>query len=281
MPSIDATSEFAQQLGHQLRQAREAAGMSADAVCAQLKLHVGSVQALESGNWERLGAPVYVRGQLRSYAHLLGVSLSGADEHIARLQQRISARPAGYMLQVPVLPQKRVSKLWPLLLYGLGGALLTAAGWALVHWYLADADPVAASFGIPQVVAPAPVPLTVQPATSAPQADTLPMDTPVATAAVPVPVQTAADAAALTLRAHGDSWLELYTADRRVLEQTLLRAGDIRRFGRGQVGRVVIGNAAGVEVLVDGAVQDITPFQRANVARFAVSSDGVIVRTPN
>jgi len=286
MPSIDATTEFAQQLGRQLRQAREAAGLSTEAVCARLKLHIGIVQALESGNWDRLGAPVYVRGQLRSYGQLLGVSLSGADEHLDQLQQHISAQPAGRMVQAPLLPQERSSRVRPLL-YGLGGALLAAAVWALVHWYLADAEPVAASLNIPQVLEPtsaAPVPLAALPAPP-PLADTAAADTPTTDASAPVPEQdsapVAADAAVLTLRARADSWVEAYAPSGRVVEQTLLRAGDVRHFRRGQVGRVVIGNADVVDVLRGGVIQDTSSFRRANVARFAVSSDGAIARSPN
>ena len=37
---------------------------------------------------------------------------------------------------------------------------------------------------------------------------------------------------------------------------------------------VVLGNAAAVRVTRDGAEVDLTPFRRANVARFALSSDG-------
>jgi len=286
MPSIDATTEFAQQLGRQLRQAREAAGLSTEAVCAQLKLHIGIVQALESGNWDRLGAPVYVRGQLRSYGQLLGVSLGGADEHFARLQQRISAQPAGRMVQAPLLPRERSSRVRPLL-YGLGGALLAAAMWALVHWYLADAEPVAASLNIPQVLEPpsaAPLPLAALPMPAPPLADMAAADTPT-DADAPLPEQeiapVAAEAAVLTLRARADSWVEAYAPGGRVVEQTLLRAGDVRHFRRGQLGRVVIGNADVVDVLRGGVIQDTSPFRRANVARFAVSLDGAITRTPN
>jgi len=276
MPSIDATTEFAQQLGRQLRQAREAAGLSTEAVSARLKLHIGIVQALESGNWDRLGAPVYVRGQLRSYGQLLGVSLSGADEHFARLQQRISAQPSGRMVQAPLLPRER-SRQKRALLYGLGGVLLAAALWALVHWYLADTEPLAVSLNIPQVLEPsntAPLPL----------ADTATADTPT-DAHAPLPEQeiapVTAEAAVLTLRARADSWLEAYAPGGQVVEQTLLRAGDVRHFQRGQLGRVVIGNADVVDVLRDGVIQDTSPLRRANVLRFAVSLDGAITRTPN
>ena len=40
---------------------------------------------------------------------------------------------------------------------------------------------------------------------------------------------------------------------------------------------MVLGNAAAVEVQQSGSTVDMTPYKRANVARFAVSSDGSLV----
>jgi len=59
-----------------------------------------------------------------------------------------------------------------------------------------------------------------------------------------------------------------------VLEQGLLHGGDQRSYPTDTVSRVVLGDASAVDVLRDGQAQDLTPFRRANVARFTVSSDG-------
>ena len=55
---------------------------------------------------------------------------------------------------------------------------------------------------------------------------------------------------------------------------SLLRAGDQRRYAQGEVGRVKLGDATAVEVQQAGSTVDLAPFQRANVARFTVSSEG-------
>jgi cytoskeleton protein RodZ len=81
-------------------------------------------------------------------------------------------------------------------------------------------------------------------------------------------------AAALSLRFNGDSWVEVTATDGRMLEQSLVRAGEQRSYATGQVGRIVLGNASSVNVQRNGQVQDLTPYLRANVARFTVSSDG-------
>ena len=56
-----------------------------------------------------------------------------------------------------------------------------------------------------------------------------------------------------------------------------MRAGEDRSYEAGRVGRVKLGNATAVEVQQGGSIVDVKPFQRANVARFAVSSDGSVV----
>ena len=59
--------------GQRLKQAREAAGMSIDDVAARLHMPARIVSSLEAEDWSRLGAPVFVRGQVRSYSRLMGL----------------------------------------------------------------------------------------------------------------------------------------------------------------------------------------------------------------
>ena len=82
------------------------------------------------------------------------------------------------------------------------------------------------------------------------------------------------DEPALSLRFSQDSWVEISAHDGSLLEQALIRAGEERSYEAGQVGQVVLGNAGAVQVSRFGDIQDIGRFQRANVARFTVSSDG-------
>ena len=60
--------------GERLRLAREAAGLSVDDVAARLHMPARVVKSLEAEDWSRLGAPVFVRGQVRSYSRLLGLT---------------------------------------------------------------------------------------------------------------------------------------------------------------------------------------------------------------
>ncbi|WP_159088745.1 DUF4115 domain-containing protein, partial [Xanthomonas fragariae] len=88
---------------------------------------------------------------------------------------------------------------------------------------------------------------------------------------------SATSGGSLSLSFSGDSWVQILAPDGSAVEKALVRAGERRSYSPGQVGRVVLGNASAVQVQQGGSIVDVKPFQRANVARFAVSSDGSVV----
>ncbi|MEO6365862.1 MAG: RodZ domain-containing protein, partial [Luteimonas sp.] len=81
-------------------------------------------------------------------------------------------------------------------------------------------------------------------------------------------------APALSIRFNGASWVEVTGADGGMLEKGLINGGTQRSYASGQVASIVLGNASAVDVLRAGRTVDLAPFQKANIARFAVSSDG-------
>jgi cytoskeleton protein RodZ len=81
----------------------------------------------------------------------------------------------------------------------------------------------------------------------------------------------------LSLRMNADSWVQVTAPDGRMLEQSVLRAGEERRYRAGDVGSVVLGNGQAVSVRRNGAPIDLTPYLRSNVARFTVSSAGSLL----
>ncbi len=60
-------------LSDRLKAAREASGWTVEEVGVRLRLPAKVIQRIESGDMEALGAPVYRRGYLRSFARLVGV----------------------------------------------------------------------------------------------------------------------------------------------------------------------------------------------------------------
>jgi len=243
--------------GEQLRKAREAAGLSQADVAARLKMPMRVVQSLEAEDWARLGAPVFVRGQLRSYSKLLGLTI----EPVVEAAGVEPVRPPALTPRTYVAPWQRFAEQAARrFVYIVMTVAIAIPVWLATRPHL----DIVAQEGAP-LDAPA-VNATRSPAPVEPAADPHPL---VASLA-PIPAR----APALSLRFSGDSWVEVTGADGKVLEQALLHAGERRNYDPGEVTAVVLGNASAVEVRQQGRKADLGPFLRANVARFTVSSDG-------
>ena len=65
-------SLFADPLGLRFRHMREKAHWTVEAVAQQLKLPTSVINAIEKEDWARLGAPIYIRSYVGSYARLVG-----------------------------------------------------------------------------------------------------------------------------------------------------------------------------------------------------------------
>jgi cytoskeleton protein RodZ len=262
--------------GEQLRRAREAAGLSIQQVAGQLRMPAQVVAALECEQWERLGAPVFVRGQLRSYARLLKVDIGEA------LQRAMMApiEPPALVSHMHTPRLKRMAEsLGRRAVYGVITAVLAVPVWFAFQGKLVDTPPSTASLDVMPEAASAASPQAVAggQAVPAPVAGSAPKRAPYIASMAPVARNAApAPAATLTLDFKGDSWVEILAPDGSVVEKGLISAGQIRSFDIGQVGRMKLGNAAEVAVRQASGSVDLTPYKRGNVARFTVSSDGSV-----
>jgi len=241
-----------------LRQAREAAGLSIEQVATQLKMTVRAVANLESDDWSSLGAPVFVRGQLRSYARLLGLDI---EPLIGETPVAVVA-PSTLVSHSHTPRYRRFAEqLTRRAIYVAITAAIAVPVWFGMRPHLAN------NLAVQSLDIPAATPADV-PAASTPQR------TPVVASMAPLATRPAAVQPALSLSFGGDSWVQVYAADGRQIEQGLLSAGQQRSYAAGEVGRVVLGNSTVVEVKQSGKPVDLSPFSRANVARFTLSSDG-------
>jgi cytoskeleton protein RodZ len=245
--------------GARLRKAREAAGLTEADVAARLKMPLSVVKSLEDENWDRLGAPVFVRGQLRSYSRLLG--LATAPVHAASGVAPVEPPVLTPRTFTPPM-QRLAEQLARRFVYIVLTVVIAVPGWLATRPHLGVASQDAAPLELHDTGGMASLAI---PTESEPSA--------VVASLTPLPARPAV-AAALSLRFNGDSWVEVTSVDGRMLEQSLVRAGEQRSYATGQVGRIVLGNASSVNVQRNGQVQDLTPYLRANVARFTVSSDG-------
>ncbi|PPU40855.1 helix-turn-helix domain-containing protein [Xanthomonas arboricola] len=266
--------------GQHLRDAREAAGLSVDEVAGKLRMPAHVVRSLEQEEWQRLGAPVFVRGQLRSYARLLHVDLEP-------LLQQAAIAPIEPVKLVSHTHTPRARRILESTARKAMYVVITGV-FAVPVWYATrshldgrapstvslDSTPEAPKTGTPANIATQP--------SSAPREQPAPYiasmtPVPRATREVETPAAPAAGGGSLSLSFGGDSWVQILAPDGSAVEKALVRAGERRSYSPGQVGRVVLGNASAVEVQQGGSIVDVKPFQRANVARFAVSSDGSVV----
>ncbi|MBI5463064.1 MAG: helix-turn-helix domain-containing protein [Gammaproteobacteria bacterium] len=328
--------------GQILKRARESRNLTVAAIATLMNLDLRIVEALERGDQSKLPAPIFVRGYLRGYARLVGVSEAAVLEgYRAQAPQEPVPRAVG-MSRVPVRPAFRAPALpWR----GLFGVIVVlVAVWLGMQWgpqliarFSGDApqetatgitsgETTAPGAELPDIDAPQTLPLDTgtaeTPAVETPPAETpstatgsleLPLPEPRPAPATEPPPATEtepalpgdtdfgaaisgetepADAATaanpdvnpgvnpatptapgdvrLDIRITDDSWVEVRAADGNKLVLGLLHKGDTRNVtGKAPV-TVLLGNAAGVEIRVDGKVFDHRRYDRENIARFEI-----------
>lgn len=275
----------AQAAGEQLSKARQAAGLSLDQAATQLRVPLHVVTALEQGQWERLGAPVFIRGQLRSYARLLQLDPAPLMTQVPAEQLApvalVSHGPGpGMRRYTGGLGRKLAYAAVAILLVVPGGVLLR--GWLQPQAEVASLDALPAEVAVDDARLALPVPVAgVVPPVDAGADGVAPSP------AVAGPVQTvvaepAATAAAvaggaqLLLKFAGDSWIEIAGPQGQVVEKSLVQAGQQRSYPATTIGRVLLGNSTQVQASIDGRAIDLATMGRSNVARFTVSSDGSV-----
>lgn len=221
-------------LGDKFRVAREARGLSLSTVAE--KIHIRSVylDALERGDWSTIGAPVYVRGFIRTYARYLTIDPEIA---VAEFREEIG-EAAG---EVPVGSTAIAAGTGPspllIMLALVAVGLVGYAAYAVYEWKTG---------AVLAVSSPAPGSKAPSPAGSA--AAPMPAET---LAVVPTPMPTATKAApGLEIHLTKRSWVRV-SVDGTAQMEGEFPAGTQRKF-LGNKATVRIGNAAGVDIVVNG-----------------------------
>ncbi|MEQ1511716.1 MAG: RodZ domain-containing protein [Lysobacteraceae bacterium] len=262
--------DSARGIGERLRQARIRTGLTPSEIGSQLKMPTYAIEALEREDWGRIGAPVFVRGQLRSYARLLGLPADAIVESLSMpAAAPVELVPQTYTPRMQLVAEQTKMRL----VYVVLTAAIAVPVWLATRSHLdgavdtvsLDAD---APTALPQKGAPAIAATPDVDTSSAAQAAPL-----VASITPPMP-QRAASSADLAVTFTGESWVRISAPDGTVIEQALVQPGQQRVFKAGQIGKAVLGNAQAVSMQYRGQAMDMTPYVRANVVRFTVSSDG-------
>ncbi len=213
-------------LGEEFRSAREARGLSVSEVAERIHIRSVYLAAIENEEWASIGAPVYVRGFIRTYARFLGLD---AEAAVARFNDAVPAeRPSSHAVSVASAGRDRAGPS-PWVIVGTLVALVLV-GYA-VYEFVALKQPAAG----PVAVQPPPAPSgSAAPARPAPRS-------------VPTPVPHHRIAVRLVQR----SWLRV-TIDGQAKLEGIYPAGTAKSF-TGNVADLRVGNAGGVTVSVNGS----------------------------
>lgn len=254
---------FEDPIGLRFRHAREKARLTLEQVAQQLKLPVAILDAIEREDWTRLGAPIFIRSYVGSYAKALGLPTTLADEVVR-------GKPAPQLVAISSgSPARRV----------FDRSLMNLAYLAMTVVIVGSVVMLAMYFQSPKrgaEVLPLDPPSSgyssIEPAVAPPNVDMASL-APSLHAPTPKPTPVGSD---IVLRFRGDSWVDFVDRSGTHIERGLLPAGTERRFAVGQLSQVTLGNASAVDVSLAGTPLDLTPYREANVAHFTVSSEGKI-----
>lgn len=277
-------------IGQTLREAREAQGMTLEDAAARLRLMHRQIEAMETGDFDGLGQPVFARGFVRNYARLLGLA---PDALLARMEGG-PAEPAAVSRAEPPLSRSWLSSPWLILLL-LGVLVVVMAPVALYLWLNSeggeDAHRVQPAAQIQRAPAPAPAavakPAEAPAVTPVEAAAETAAETP--PAAEPAPVQLPGSAlknaemppeaspaaappmkGALHIEFGEESWVEIKDATGRMLVRKLHLPGSSADVQGQPPFDVVIGNAAQARLTYNGRPIDLKPFISVAVARFTL-----------
>ena len=264
-----------------LSQARQAQNLTTAEVARRLKLSVWQVEALESGQYQRLPGAVFVRGFIRNYARLLKLE----PEELAHLDP-------GLVPQSAPLPESSPSRdipfptaeTWRWQRYAAGAAVIVVL-LAVYEFFFNDE---------PGTVTPQPGPVAAVPSTQKPR-QVVPSKKPHAAEAKeptagtvsspqiapPSPAAAAEvsqkrerivhpDEREVRLVFEEESWVEIRDRNDQTIFSQLNQAGTTRRISGMPPLSIVVGNAQGVRMTYAGRDIDLARHTKIDVARLTL-----------
>ncbi len=218
-------------LGDRFRAARESRGLTLSDVAEQIRIRSVYLAAIEGEDWGAIGAPVYIRGFLRTYARFLGIE---PEESVSEFN---ASSGAAALLAEPKreFSVRQESRLSPIIWIASAIAVMLVA--LVIYNYFNLRRPPAAG---PMAASPPATPIASPTASGGPRR--------------PHPLA----ARTLGVRLLAASWLRV-TVDGNVSMEGTFPAGTTRTF-HGTRAVLRVGNAGGVAVTVNG--KDLGPLGR-------------------
>ena len=269
---IDTFEETLKAVGSEIMFVRRAGGLSIKDVAARLRLQVEYLEAIEKGNLEKLPAPVYILGYVRSYANTLGIP---SDAICRRLQVSLNNENIQQPYEQPFGKAVYSGNVGRTAVLAIIALMLVYGG-----WYIADSSSSKSPEPVTPVVNVAPVPedetlidesrggddasktgtLNVETdlnvvsdagVSDASVSDTGVSDTSSQTAGVAV-AHNRAPSRELVLKATATSWVEITRPDGRTVSAWLMNNGDEYTIPAGQDVYLTTGNAGGLQIDLGG-----------------------------
>jgi cytoskeleton protein RodZ len=264
-----------------LSQARQAQNLTTTEVARRLKLSVGQVEALESGQYQRLPGAIFVRGFIRNYARLLKLDpeeLVHADTGLAPQSAPLPEAPPSRDIPFPTVGTWRWQR------YAAAAAGIVAL-LAVYEFFFNDEPgtatpqpgPVAAlpPTQKPQRAVPSKKPQEAQaneptaPTVSLPQ---IAPPSPAAAAGVSQQRERIVhpDEREIRLVFEEESWVEIRDRNDQTIFSQLNQAGTTRRISGVPPLNIVVGNAQGVRMTYAGRDIDLARHTKIDVARLTL-----------
>jgi cytoskeleton protein RodZ len=264
MTELSHQQELLAAIGHKLRTAREAQGVSLQDVAARTRIQAAFLEKIEQGELEGLPGISFIRGFIRNYAQMLGLDEPDLQEQLQELGRAAEATPPPPMKASTerLLDAEKVAGLpWPrIALLALLAILVLWVGYLLLRVFSpaeSAFEPPAANTSVaqaPAVPAPAAAPLPA-PAAARPAASALPAPVPPLPAAgVSAPAaRPGLGPNALRVRIQGleDTWVR-YTVDRKPALELLMRPAESATLDADDEVRLTLGKSQGVSVYLNG-----------------------------
>jgi len=227
-------------LGEEFRAAREARGLTLSDVAEQIHIRSVYLAGIESEDWISIGAPVYVRGFIRTYARFLALDVERAVQIFNERSPSSDMPPPVPDYGVVNERERSAPSRWTWVGAVVAVALLAFVGY---EYFLLQAAPrTTVAMAVPAQPSPSPgvssavVPVSGPTATS-PKA--------IASASV-----TGDEKNALFVKLSERSWLRVVVDGKSQMEG-IFPAGTQREF-KGKSAVVRAGNAGGVDLTVNG-----------------------------
>lgn len=260
--------------GERLAEARREQQIPVIEIAKELHLDEYKVRALESNDYEVIGAPVFAKGHLRKYAQLVNVDEADVMADYYQLTRSAAAPPV-----IPRRPrQRQVLALGPWI-----AVIVVVIVAATAYWWFAEREAAPVR---PEVGLVAPLPQNIEAEVSEDETaedgdepvDEPVVDTseasqaPIVEAEPPAVVREQNTETQISITYSGDSWTEISDANGRRLFFDLGKAGRTVNLSGEAPFNVLFGNAANVSIEVNGSSFEIPAAdRRGRTARLTIN----------